>query len=255
MTKPAIYDLTGRVAFVTGGSRGIGAAIVERLAGCGAKVAFTYVTSEAAAKALEEKVTAAGGIAKACLCDVRSRETVRKTMADVAAQYGGLDILVNNAGINRRKDFEDTTDEDWDAVMETNLKAPFICAQEALSYLKKSSQARIINMSSISAQIAGPRTVHYAVSKSGLDCLTHFLGRYCGPFNIAVNSINPNVVLTDMAKDLETSPEGQVFLNETPMHRFGTLDDVANATAFLASGDSGYVTGHLLHLNGGRYLG
>jgi 3-oxoacyl-[acyl-carrier protein] reductase len=251
----ATYDLHDRVAFVTGGSRGLGAGIVRRLAECGMKVAFCYVSQPEAAAQLEKELTDAGFTVGAYECDVRNRSAVKQVMAQVAERFGGLDVLVNNAGINRRKTFEETTDDDWDAVIETNLKAPFICCQEALPYLKKSEAGRIINISSVSAQIAGPKTAHYAVAKSGLDCLTHFLGRYCGPMNITANSVNPNVVITDLVRDLETSPEGKAFLAETPLGRFGTVEDVANSVAFLASDESSYITGHLLHVNGGRYLG
>jgi NAD(P)-dependent dehydrogenase (short-subunit alcohol dehydrogenase family) len=163
----AKYELDSRVAFVTGGSRGLGAGIVRRLAECGMKVAFCYVSQADAATALEKELTAEGYTVAAFECDVRNRASVKRVMAAVAEKFGGLDVLVNNAGINRRKTFEETTDEDWDAVIETNLKAPFICCQEALPYLKESKAGRIINISSVSAQIAGPKTAHYA-ERAGL---------------------------------------------------------------------------------------
>lgn len=252
---PKQYDFTGKTVFVTGGSRGIGAGIVRLLAQYGAGVALCYHQQAKAAEELVKSLESAPGKVKAYACDVRSRQQVRDVLARIAADFGDLDVLVNNAGLNRHKRFEETTDEDWDAVLDTNLKGPFICCQEALPYLKNSSAGRIINISSIASQLAGPNTVQDAVSKNGLDCLTRFLGRYCGPYGITVNSINPNEIVTDPVKDLEDSPEGRVFLAETPMGRFGKVDDVAHAVAFLMSDGAGYITGHLLNLNGGRYVG
>ncbi len=247
--------LQGRIAFVTGGSRGLGAEIVAQLAAHGATVTFSYLQDAGSAQQLVERVIAAGGVAKSYRCDVRSRETVRQTLADLTETFGGLDILVNNAGVNRRKFFEETTDEDWDLVLETNLKGAFICSQEALPYLKNSAAGRIINISSIASGMAGPKTLHYAVAKSGLDCMTRFLGRHCGPSGITVNSINPNVILTDQTLDEVLSPAGQAVVEETPLGRLGSLEDVGSAAVFLASDAAEYITGHLLHLNGGRYLG
>jgi 3-oxoacyl-[acyl-carrier protein] reductase len=251
----AEYDLNGRVALIMGGSRGIGEAIVRRLVDLGAKVAFTYHTSHLEAEALEAEIKGLEKPIKRYHCDIRFREAVHETLAAVVQDFGKLDILVNNAGVNRRKFFEETTDEDWDFVVDTNLKGAFICSQEALPYLKKSPCGRIINISSIASQMAGPKTLHYAVAKSGMDTMTKFLGRYCGPWNITVNSVNPNVILTDMTQDEVNSPQGQQVISETPLNRLGTIDDVTAAVAFLASDDAAYITGHLLNVNGGRYLG
>ncbi len=256
MTMPLFSPscLQDKVAVVTGGSRGLGAGIAKHLAQYGAKVAITYVENKAAAGQVVAEIRTSGGTAEAYCCDVRNRAQVRETFEHINQQYGKLDILVNNAGVNRRKTFEETTDEDWDLVLDTNLKGAFICSQEALPYLKQSNSGRIINISSIASQMAGPKTLHYAVSKSGMDTMTRFLGRYCGPYGITAKSINPNIIPTKQTDDEVDSPNVRHEIEETPLGRLGTLDDVASAVIFLASEEAGYITGHILYLNGGRYL-
>jgi 3-oxoacyl-[acyl-carrier protein] reductase len=247
--------LAGKSAIVTGSSRGLGRAIALAFAREGARVAVTYQSARDEAEAAAAEIRAAGGECLVLPLDVRSRDSVRACFKTAHEGLGSIDILVNNAGINRRGPFEEATDEDWDLVMEVNLKGPFICSQEVFAYMKRQGGGRIINISSVAGQYHGPKTVHYAVSKAGLNSLTKVVARYGAPYNILVNAVAPGLVLTDQTRDEFDSPAGKVVIDMTLLKRPGEMRDVTSACLLLAEDAQCYMTGQVLSVSGGAYLG
>ena len=247
-------SLQGRVALVTGGSRGIGKAISIAMAQAGAAVALTYREREADARATLEEISAGGGKAIALQMDVRDRGTVRKALARAEAELGGLDILVNNAGINKPADFDQVTDDDWDNVLAVNLKGAFICAQEALPALRRRGGGSIINIGSVSGQYGGPRTAHYAASKAGLISLGQVVARFAAKDNIRCNTIAAGLIISEMADAGLQSTAVRKAAEGILLGRLGTPADVAQAAVFLASSASSYITGQTVNVNGGLYF-
>ncbi len=245
--------LEGKVAVITGGSRGIGRAIALRYAAEGADIVVNYRQDEAAARDTVAAIEALGRRALALRADVSRRADVRELFAKTVAHFGRLDILVNNAGINRVCFFEEITDQDWDDILGTNLKGPFICCQEAFAHLKERG-GRIINIASVAGQYHGPKTVHYAVSKAGLISLTAAVARYGAPHGILVNAVAPGIIETDLTRDELRGPGGQNIVALTLLKRPGQLDDVASACVFLASDEQNYMTGQVLAVSGGAVL-
>ncbi|MDQ7831839.1 MAG: 3-oxoacyl-ACP reductase family protein [Desulfovibrionaceae bacterium] len=247
--------LAGKSAIVTGSSRGLGRAIALAFAREGARVAVTYQSARDEAEAAAAEIRAAGGECLVLPLDVRSRDSVRACFKNAHEGLWSIDILVNNAGINRRGPFEEATDEDWDQVMEVNLKGPFICSQEVFAYMKRQGGGRIINISSVAGQYHGPKTVHYAVSKAGLNSLTKVVARYGAPYNILVNAVAPGLVLTDQTRDEFDSPAGKAVIDMTLLKRPGEMQDVTSACLLLAEDAQRYMTGQVLSVSGGAYLG
>tara|TARA_Y100001954_G_scaffold237898_1_gene303219 strand:- start:23069 stop:23833 length:765 start_codon:yes stop_codon:yes gene_type:complete len=247
--------LAGKTAIVTGSSRGIGRAVAVAFAQEGAQVVVTYQSNRDEAESAAAEIHEAGGLCMIAPLVVQDRESVRACFRDASEHFGAIDILVNNAGINRRGWFEEATDEDWDLVMDVNLKGPFICSQEVFPYMKRQGGGRIINMSSVAGQYHGPKTVHYAVSKAGLNSLTKVVARYGAPHNILVNAVAPGLVLTDQTKDEFDSPAGKVVIDMTLLKRPGTMQDVTSACLLLAEDAQQYMTGQVLSVSGGAYLG
>jgi 3-oxoacyl-[acyl-carrier protein] reductase len=239
--------LKGRVALVSGSSRGIGKAIANSFAKEGASVIVTYKKNEDLAKKVAEDFNDYLIIK----LDVSKRESIKNTVKKIMKKYGRLDILVNNAGINKPEDFEDVTDRDWDLIMTTNLKGPFMLTQEIFSVMKKQRFGRIINISSVSGQYGGPRTVHYAVSKAGLIALGHCFARFGAPYNITSNNIAPGLIITEMGNKMIETKLGKKILSNTLLNRPGTTQEVARMAVFLASDDSSYITGQTFNVNGG----
>lgn len=246
--------LSGKTAFVTGGSRGIGKAIVMALADAGANVAFSYCERSAEAAEVEKHIRDAGGRVLTTQIDVTKRETVKKAFAETDATFSGIDILVNNAGINKPTDFDQVTDEDWDAILAVNLKGPFICAQEILPYMRKRSGGSIVNIGSVSGQYGGPRTAHYAASKAGLISLGQVVARFGAKDNIRCNTIAAGLIDTEMAAaGMQSTAVSQAAQNIL-LKRLGSPDEVARAVVFLASDDSSYITAQTVNVNGGLYF-
>lgn len=248
--------ISNRVAVVTGGAAGIGAAISEKLALAGARVAIWDIRIKDA-QALAASIEKAGGKAIACQVDVSDRAQIQAALAQVREQLGAVGILVNNAGVSPEQDFVDISEQDWDRVFDINLKGTFFCTQEMIGDMMDARWGRIINISSSSAQSGARRMVHYAATKGGVIAFTKSLAQEMGPFGITVNNVPPSTVLTEGLKAVEDRLEGGIegYVKRTiPVNRVGQPEDIANAVAFLASEESGYITGLTLSVNGGRYM-
>lgn len=246
--------LKGKTALVTGGSRGIGKAIVEALSGEGAQVVFTYNTMEEAAKRLVGELSGKGLEVHCQRMNVIYRDEVRSMLEEIKTTFGRLDILVNNAGINKPADFDRIDDEDWDKVLDINLKGPFICTQEAIPLLIKSGRASVINIGSVSGQYGGPRTAHYAASKAGLISLSQVIARFGANNNIRSNTVSAGLIASDMADEGLKSPAVKEALKKILLQRMGTMKEVADAVVFLASDESAYITAQTINVNGGIYF-
>ncbi|MGC5700672.1 3-oxoacyl-ACP reductase FabG [Pseudomonas sp. NFXW11] len=244
----SIYDLNGKVALIQGGSRGIGAAIVERLAAEGASVAFTYVSSASKAQALQERITARGGKALAIQADSADAEAIRRAVKDTAETFGRLDILVNNAGVLAVAPLDEFKLEDFDQTLAINVRSVFIATQEAARHMGEGG--RIINIGSTNADRmpfagGGP----YAMSKAALVGLTKGLARDLGPRGITINNVQPGPVDTDM--NPADSDFAASLMDLMAIRRYGHAEEVAGFVAYLASPEAGYITGASLTIDGG----
>ena len=239
-----------KVAFVTGGAKGIGSAIVKRLISDGYKVAFTYNNSEEKAKALENEL---GENCKAYKLDITDSNEINSVIADIEKNFGEIFLLVNNAGIAQQVLFTDITDDMWHKMLEANLSGAFYCSRAVLRYMINRKYGKIINISSIWGEIGGSCEVHYSASKAGLIGMTKALAKEVGLSGITVNSVSPGVILTDMTShfDEETMNE---LKSEAPLNKIGTPEDVAGAVSFLASKDADFITGQDLAVNGGMNI-
>jgi len=246
--------LRGKTAFVTGGSRGIGKAIVGRLADAGARVAFTFRDKRDEAIALQDALTKADKPALAIQMDVASRVSIEAAMRKAADHFGGFSILVNNAGINKPTDFDQVTDDDWDQILTVNLRGPFICSQVALPHLKAAGGGSIIHIGSVSGQYGGPRTAHYAASKAGLISLAQVIARFGAKSNIRSNVVAAGLIQSDMAAAGLASAAVAKAAENIVLGRMGTTTEVADAVVFLASDASSYITAQTINVNGGLYF-
>ncbi|MGH8416218.1 MAG: 3-oxoacyl-ACP reductase family protein [Pseudomonas sp.] len=246
MTHPT--NLIGKTALVQGGSRGIGAAIVKRLAEQGAAVAFTFVSSEEKARELQNSITASGGKALAIKADSASEQDIRDAAAKTVEAFGGLDILVNNAGVLAIAALEEFSLEDFDRTLAINVRSVFIASQEAARHMKEGG--RIINIGSTNADrmpFAGGGV--YAMSQSALVGLTKGLARDLGPRGITINNVQPGPVDTDM--NPANGDFAQVMLGLMAVPRYGRSEEIAAMVAYLAGPEAGYVTGASLTIDGG----
>ncbi|HEX7786471.1 MAG TPA: glucose 1-dehydrogenase [Methylomirabilota bacterium] len=246
--------LEGKVVLVTGGARGIGRATVLALARAGAHVAINYATSTAAAQEAARLVERAGSRALAVQADVRREPQVRAMMDRVARELGGLDGLVNNAGWTTRvphRQLEDLTDEIWDRVLATNLRAPFYCARAAVPYLEKRGGGAIVNITSVAGFTGTGSSMAYAASKAGLDTLTRSLARALAPSRIRVNAVAPGLLRTDFGDGFITEEALDQAARVTPIGRTPTADEVADAVVFLLAHPA--MTGYTSVVDGGLF--
>lgn len=241
--------LSGRVALVTGGARGIGKAISEEFVREGAKVVIIDVLEDELVRVREE--LSKFGEVMTLRIDIRRRDDVAKAVKDIVERYGRIDILVNNAGIFSTASIEDLTEEQWDKVLGVNLKAAVFLCKEVVGYMKKQGYGKIINMSSLAAHVGGIFAgVDYAVSKAGLICLTKSLARRLAKYNILVNAVAPGVIESPMTEPWPDEIK-KGFIQKIPLGRLGRPEDVAKVVLFLASDDSNYITGQVINVDGG----
>jgi 3-oxoacyl-[acyl-carrier protein] reductase len=247
------FSLAGKCAVVTGGSRGIGRAVAIGLAKAGADVLFTYRDNGAEAAVTSVEIARHGRRSLAVPMDVTDRASV-DTTAREARKFGPISILVNNAGINKPTDFDKIEDADWDTILNTNLKGPFICAQTFLPLLADAGGGSIVHIGSVSGQYGGPRTAHYAASKAGLISLAQVIARFGAASNVRSNVVAAGLIASDMgnaglqAASVQKAAEGII------LKRLGRTDEVADAVVFLASDAASYITAQTLNVNGGLYF-
>jgi 3-oxoacyl-[acyl-carrier protein] reductase len=244
--------LDGKVAIVTGASRGIGRAVAERFAAEGAKVVVNYVSNDAEAKKVVTGIEARGGEALAVRADVSQAHDVQALVRAAVDRFARVDVLVNNAGIMVAKSALDATEDDWDRTIDINLKGAYLCSKEVAPIMQRQKGGKIINMSSNSGLYhpSAMRFTEYVVSKAGMNGLTKALALAWGPY-ITVNAICPGWIKTDMVEDTDPAVEKRI-LDETALGRWGTPDEVAGSAVFLASKDADFITGELLIVAGGR---
>lgn len=242
--------LESKIALVTGATRGIGKAIAAHLQSLGATVIGT-ATSEAGATSINEALSPQGG--RGVVLDVNDAEASKNLVADLTKEFGALHILVNNAGITRDTLTMRMKDEDFDAVIDTNLKAVFRLSREVMRPMMKARWGRIINITSVIAHIGNAGQVNYAAAKAGVEGLSRSLARELGSRNITVNCVAPGFIDTDMTRVL-TEAQTDAILSQVPLSRLGQAQDIANAVGFLASPQADYITGNTLHVNGGMHM-
>ncbi|MBA4373960.1 MAG: 3-oxoacyl-ACP reductase [Thermodesulfovibrio sp.] len=245
-------ELKGRVALITGGARGIGKAIAECFARRGADIVVADISYDSAAETAKE--LAAYGIKTSALkLDVSKADEVAAGFGEIMSQFGRLDILVNNAGITRDGLLLRMKEEDWDAVIGINLKGVFLCSKEAVKVMVKQKYGRIINIASVVAFMGNPGQANYSASKAGIVGLTKTTAKEYASRGITANAVAPGFIATAMTDALAENVR-QEMLKSIPAGAFGTAGDVANAVAFFAAPESSYVTGQVIHVNGGMYM-
>jgi 3-oxoacyl-[acyl-carrier protein] reductase len=247
------FSLSGKCAVVTGGSRGIGAAIAIGLAQAGADVLLTYLEKQDEAQAVAQNIEALGRRALAVRMDVTDRASV-EAAAGQARAFGAISILVNNAGINKPTDFDTVTDADWDMIVDANLKGPFVVSQVFLPLLKEAGGGAVTHIGSVSGQYGGPRTAHYAASKAGLISLAQVVARFGAQYNVRSNTVAAGLIASEMAAAGMASAAVQKAAETIILKRMGSPQEVADAVVFLSSDAASYITAQTLNVNGGLYF-
>jgi 3-oxoacyl-[acyl-carrier protein] reductase len=247
------FALTGKNAVVTGGSRGIGRAIALGLAEAGADVVLTFRENRGEAEKVAGQIKAMGRRALALQMDVTERKSVEAAVK-AARGFGPISILVNNAGINKPTDFDQVKDEDWDLILATNLRGPFVCAQVFLPLLAEAGGGSIIHIGSVSGQYGGPRTAHYAASKAGLISLAQVIARFGAQYGVRSNTLAAGLIASDMAAAGMAAASVQKAAEGILLKRLGSTREVADAVVFLASEASSYITAQTINVNGGLYF-
>ena len=246
--------LINRIAIVTGARRGMGRTHALELAKAGAKVVVSDISQEDCQKVVKE-IEREGGKALALKCDISKRDEVEAMVKKTIEKFGKIDILVNNAGILQFKPFLELTEEDWNKVLDVNLKGYFLCAQAVTREMVKQKSGVIINISSIAMGQVGvgfPNIIHYCASKGGIVAMTEALALELAPFNIRVNAVSPGAIDTPMIESTKVNPQAmESTLARVPMHRVGKPEEVSKLVLFLASDDSSYMTGSTIVVDGG----
>ena len=246
-------SLKGKNVLVTGGSRGIGRAISLRLASMGAHVFVNYVSNPHAADETLKLINDAGGTAETIAFNVADAAAAEDAIKQLINDAGSLDILVNNAGITRDGLMARMKEDDWDTVLDTNLKGAFICAKAVARAMMKKRWGRIVNISSVVGFAGNAGQVNYASAKAGMQGLTKSMAREFASRNITVNAVAPGYIVTDMTRDLPEEIQEKIKA-EIPLASLGRPEDVAGAVAYLVGVDGEYVTGQTIHVNGGMYM-
>jgi len=245
--------LTGKVAIVTGAGRGIGSAIARKLASEGARVAVNYSRSAEAADEVVRGIVEAGGEAIAVQADVANSEQVAGMFKAVIERFGSVGILVNNAGVTRDKLILRMSEDDWDTVLDTNLKGVFLCCKTAAPLFVKQRHGVIVNVGSVIGKVGQAGQVNYSASKAGLVGLTKSLAKELGSRNVRVNAVAPGFIETEMTEVLKQEFKESI-LKQIPLSRFGSAEDVANVVTFLCSEDAAYVQGEVISIDGGLFM-
>ncbi|RUA02197.1 MAG: 3-oxoacyl-[acyl-carrier-protein] reductase [Candidatus Poseidoniales archaeon] len=243
-------DLSGSVALVTGASRGIGAVIARRLAEAGVKVGVNYLSSPESAEEVVSSIISAGGEALLVEGDVAQEEPAKSTIQQVVSHWGRIDILVNNAGINRDRLLLRMNTDDWDQVIQVDLRGAFLCTRFVMPHLIKQRSGRIVNISSVVGISGNPGQANYAAAKAGLIGFTKSVAREVASRNVTVNALAPGYIATGMVEKLSEAAQKKI-LSRIPMGRFGVAEDVSEAVVFLCSNGASYITGEVLTIDGG----
>ena len=243
-------QLSGEIVLVTGASRGIGAAIADTLAARGAKVIGT-ATSESGAQAISERMAAVGGVGR--MLNVTDGAAVEALIDGIAKEFGPISILVNNAGITRDNLLMRMKQDEWDAIIETNLSSVYRMSKAAIRGMMKARRGRIITVASVVGVMGNAGQTNYAAAKAGIIGFSKSLAREIGSRGVTVNVVAPGFIATDMTAQLSADQQEQLA-KQIPLGRLGGVEDIAHAVAFLASPGAGYITGETLHVNGGMYM-
>src|SRR5437773_504795 len=250
------FDLSGKVALVTGGSSGIGRACAELMAAHGARVAINFHRNEAGAEAARAEITKAGGSAIIIQADVTRSDEVESLIERTAAEFGAIDVMVNNAGslIERLKILE-LTEEYWDEVIDLNLKSAFLCCRAVAASMIERKTGAIINVSSIAGRTGGALgSIHYSTAKGGLITFTKGLAKELAPFGVRVNAVSPGVIDTRYHEQFSTPEMMKGYVSAIPLGRIGTPAEVAAVICFLASEAASYLAGETIEINGGMFM-
>ncbi len=242
--------LKGEIALVTGASRGIGRAIALELAASGAAVVINYRASREDAENAVDEIKNNGGTALACQADVSEEADVRRLVRTVVSEFRQIDILVCNAGLVRDKLIGTMSTNDWDSVIQTNLRSVFLCIREVLPHMMARKHGSIISLSSIAAERGGRGHSNYVAAKGGINAMTKSLAVELARKGIRVNAVSPGIILTEMTRRIRNLADEEI-MQQIPMRRYGEPEEVAKAVCFLASPDASYITGEILHVTGG----
>jgi NAD(P)-dependent dehydrogenase (short-subunit alcohol dehydrogenase family) len=246
-----MFELTGKVAFITGASRGFGQAIATKLASAGADLVL-FARTEEGLKETERLVQDIGRRVLTCVGDVTKPEDVTAAIKKAVDLFGKLDILINNAGIIVRRPIDELTDDDWFSVINTNLSGPFYCTRAAVPFMKQQKWGRIINVSSMMGLVALPERVTYSTSKTGIIGMTKSLALELAQYNITVNAIAPGPFLTELNHQAKGNPTvNQFYMERTPLGRWGDSQEVGSLVLYLASDEAAFITGSVVPIDGG----
>lgn len=242
-----------KIVLVTGAGRGIGASIAKRFASEGAEVIVNYSGNDEAAQKTVDEITATGGQAQKYKCSVNGSESVKVMIDEIIKEFGRIDILVNNAGITKDGLMLRMTDEDFDRVIDVNLKGTFNCTKYVSKYMLKQKSGKIINISSVVGLSGNAGQVNYSASKAGIIGITKSAAKELSSRGITVNAVAPGYVDTDMTKVLSDNIRNEILKN-IPLQRMGNVEDISNCVAFLASEDASYITGQVISVDGGMHI-